>query len=339
MAIPIAATPCAGGTRFTSRIAAFQAAHFAEDIHPPAEAITWSDEKLDTWFETGGLLGEKPQNKRLLASLKEGSNPFPGPWPKFYMKNCHKVQDITPCAGGKGYEIPPYHYGPLQSVSSQSGAKGLVKGKGWDADACGVVIRRCNHSHKGLGAFAASCVHGHTGPESCGIFARKGMLVGVYAGELLSTEGFRRRHESRWCEKHEPGRKERLAALTHGAPIGGHFNGGSYVVALASAPGIGMAMAEGPEDVFVYIDAEDPNRSSWCRYINHAEANERECNLILQTSADQDAPGAWLIARRDIWVGEELLFDYGPRYELPRSDMFSSYNCEACGYACICGCG
>ena len=140
------------------------------------------------------------------------------------------------------------------------------------------------------------------------------MLVGVYAGELLSTEGFRRRHESRWCEKHEPGRKERLAALTHGAPIGGHFNGGSYVVALASAPGIGMAMAEGPEDVFVYIDAEDPNRSSWCRYINHAESNERECNLILQTSADQDAPGTWLIARRDIWVGEELLFDYGPRY-------------------------
>ena len=99
MAIPIAATPCVGGTRFTSRIAAFQAAHFAEDVHPPAEAITWSDEKLGAWLRQA-VYSAKAAKQTAARLAKEGSNPFPGPWPKFYMKNCHKVQDITPCAGG-----------------------------------------------------------------------------------------------------------------------------------------------------------------------------------------------------------------------------------------------
>ena len=60
----------------------------------------------------------------------------------------------------------------------------------------------------------------------------------------------------------------------------------------------------------VYIDAEDADRSTWCRYINSASSHSHECNLCLRT--DGYLCRAFLEATRDIEVGEELCFDYGP---------------------------
>lgn len=62
-----------------------------------------------------------------------------------------------------------------------------------------------------------------------------------------------------------------------------------------------------------YLDAEDPARSGWCRFINHAADSLRACNLECKV----DATGAglvWLQARRDVAAGEELAFDYGSSF-------------------------
>ena len=89
-----------------------------------------------------------------------------------------------------------------------------------------------------------------------------------------------------------------------------------------------MALSRGP--------AEDPERSSWCRYVNHAESHDDACNLVLRVAATP-RPLAWLTATRSIAVGEELAFDYGPRYGMPRSDVLKAWNCSVCGIACVLG--
>ena len=38
----------------SSRVAALQAEHFADDLHPPQSAASWPDTRLRCWFEFGG---------------------------------------------------------------------------------------------------------------------------------------------------------------------------------------------------------------------------------------------------------------------------------------------
>ena len=165
----------------------------------------------------------------------------------------------------------------------------------WSAAACGVAIRRCPDGpikgtgvSKGMGAFATQCLP-------------SGSVVGIYAGELLSCAGFRERHKRRWWQRADPERAQRLASLRSRAPMGGHRNGGTYVVQLASQLLVDWAAREDPS-MIMYIDAEDADRSSWCRYINHADSSEGECNLVLRVAATPE-PRAWLIAARDIAPG------------------------------------
>ena len=40
---------------FAERVAKLQAEYFAEDLDPPSEAIEWPDDRLDRFFESGGL--------------------------------------------------------------------------------------------------------------------------------------------------------------------------------------------------------------------------------------------------------------------------------------------
>ena len=178
----------------------------------------------------------------------------------------------------------------------------------WSAAASGVVIRECDEAAKGRGAFAARAIKCHA-------------FVGVYLGEQLSQKEAFRRHDM-WPSRSGPDedaceelqetsneelaelseRAARLSALTEGAPIGGDANRGKYLMELLPASVLY------PEACTAYIDAEDPNRSSWARYINHAPTGTRECNLACMMDAPRGR--VWFVATRDIAPGEELHFDY-----------------------------
>jgi len=51
------------------------------------------------------------------------------------------------------------------------------------------------------------------------------------------------------------------------------------------------------------------------RYINHAPAHSTRCNLAPRVDFGRQL--VWFEASRDIAVGEELSFDYGPDYNAP----------------------
>ena len=57
-----------------------------------------------------------------------------------------------------------------------------------------------------------------------------------------------------------------------------------------------------------YVDAEDPFRSSWCRYINHAPTSTQGCNLTTRVDALRGL--IWFESRREIDIGDELQCDY-----------------------------
>ena len=194
----------------------------------------------------------------------------------------------------------------------------------WSAAACGVEIRPCDaQPAKGSGAFASRWIEG-------------GRVVGVYWGEAISVGEFGRRHQTRWWLS-DRDRARRLASLEPGrAPMGGSTNGGAYAVVLASRRCTEAVAREEGSSRACYVDAEDPDRSSWCRYINHADSGEAACNLRMHT-AIEPAALAWLTASRSIAPGEELHFDYGPRYGMPRSDYLRSLSCGGCGVECVFG--
>jgi len=61
-----------------------------------------------------------------------------------------------------------------------------------------------------------------------------------------------------------------------------------------------------------YIDGEDPNLSSWCRYLNHCPPQQPGCNLRSRVDGFRNL--VWFEALRDVQPGEELCFDYGLSY-------------------------
>ena len=75
----------------------------------------------------------------------------------------------------------------------------------------------------------------------------------------------------------------------------------------------------------LFIDGEDGDKSSWCRFMNHAIGDTPACNVetrhtgrleVLQENGEtvyQD-PKLWFVAIRDIESGEELSYDYGDCY-------------------------
>ena len=105
-------------------------------------------------------------------------------------------------------------------------------------------------------------------------------------------------------------REAELKALRAGAPMGGYLNGGSYCFAMlpANLSYVASQLTPGHEEQVAFIDAENPDRSSWCRYINHAGSEEAACNV--DSLVNRSAALVWFVARRDIAAGEELCFDY-----------------------------
>ena len=83
-----------------------------------------------------------------------------------------------------------------------------------------------------------------------------------------------------------------------------------------SAPQTGLALlpSDSPfHDLPAYIDGEDPNLSSWCRYLNHSD-DDAACNVRYQV--DGAAALVWFVALRDIGVGEELAWSYDDQQRL-----------------------
>mmetsp|Transcript_27510 Transcript_27510/g.74060 ORF Transcript_27510/g.74060 Transcript_27510/m.74060 type:complete len:184 (+) Transcript_27510:53-604(+) len=64
------------------------------------------------------------------------------------------------------------------------------------------------------------------------------------------------------------------------------------------------------------IDAVDPARSSFCRFINHALWGTPGCNVYIDVvkRKRQRTKDVHLYTSRAVQPGEELCFDYGPQY-------------------------
>lgn len=139
---------------------------------------------------------------------------------------------------------------------------------------------------KGLGAFTKT-------PISAGAW------IGEYTGEFLTRNqvksrywGKRKRNiaDRRWIKS----RRQRNQGLS-----------GDYLFDMG-------------DDIF--IDGEDSDLSSWCRFMNHASDEKQECNVETRSTRQTwdgtriVEPRLWYVAMRDIKVGEELLYDYGDCY-------------------------
>ena len=71
----------------------------------------------------------------------------------------------------------------------------------------------------------------------------------------------------------------------------------------------------------VFMDVEDTDTSSWCRFVNHADEECDECNVetkwtkqVKEGNTIVEQPSLWFETIRDIQVGEEHLYDYGDSY-------------------------
>jgi hypothetical protein len=207
---------------------------------------------------------------------------------------------------------------PLDAAANRPGTASSAKARG-------VAIRACKDERKGYGAFAVRPIS-------------RGQLVGVYAGERISQRTFFLRHGTPglgWSgrQQQQPTetvaltverytrsltltvderaaldeRAERMAALpvegVGRGPVGGASNCGAYCWELLPTS------VTYPEGRVAFIDAEDPERSSWARYINAARMGTQGCNLSRRVNAHQGL--VWFVAIRDIAAGEELHYEYG----------------------------
>jgi SET domain-containing protein len=152
-------------------------------------------------------------------------------------------------------------------------------------------IRIGDTKNKGLGAFALAPI-------------LSGTKVGEYEGEILTRLQVEARYWSlrklkvddrRWIKS----RKQRNQGIS-----------GDYL----------FDMDDG-----LYIDGEDADKSSWCRFMNHAadSGSTSSCNVetrcTRQVMWDEGEmkvvqPRLWFVAMRDIESGEELSYDYGDSY-------------------------
>lgn len=149
----------------------------------------------------------------------------------------------------------------------------------------GIVINDDTNG-KGLGAFADTPI-------------LSGAWIGEYEGEILTRDEVEARYWSkrklqtadrRWIKS----RKMRSQGIS-----------GDYLFDMGDE---------------LYIDGEDADLSSWCRFMNHGTAETMECNTETRCTRqfwDGEKivePRLWFVATRNIERGEELLYDYGDSY-------------------------
>jgi hypothetical protein len=140
-------------------------------------------------------------------------------------------------------------------------------------------VRIAESAGKGLGAFATRAFETSD-------------TVGDYTGETISSE----RHTARYAGSRECWSTEDAHWLASRGGRGVSVSG-DYVVRVT-------------DDVL--IDAEDPDLSSWCRFINH----DPQPNLALKVlpKGIDGKPRVWFVAVRPVAVDDELCFDYGPDF-------------------------
>ena len=168
--------------------------------------------------------------------------------------------------------------------TAKSTAKSTASFSHQSAHERGIVDIRVASKLKGLGAFANTLIP-------------MGTLLGEYKGEMMTKEevGFRfwgrgasgqgetfDQDNDEWIES----RKDRNQSIT-----------GNYLM-------------ENPNDG-MYIDCEDEDVSTWCRFINHADGSTDDCNVkaFMQSEIDGDFH-TWpqMYAIHDVQIGEELCF-------------------------------
>ena len=133
---------------------------------------------------------------------------------------------------------------------------------------------------KGMGAFATRSFHTRD-------------TVGDYIGEALTLA----QHDARYGDAAMSpddevwlrSREERGVSAT-----------GDYVVRVH-------------DDLF--IDAEDADVSSWCRFINH-DSSPNLALKVLPKGID-GKPRVWFVCQRPVEIGDELCFDCAPRRTAP----------------------
>lgn len=146
---------------------------------------------------------------------------------------------------------------------------------------------------------------GDTGKYGYGAFACERIEEGVcpcdYIGEILSARDV----SARYNRVALPTMSDR--AWRADRELRGVTTTGNYLFAIADKPG---------KEPNAFIDAEDPWKSNWARFINHAPESKYQCNLRCRSlPCDMYGnPRVWFVAIRDIEVGEELLYDYGDEY-------------------------
>ena len=148
---------------------------------------------------------------------------------------------------------------------------------------------------KGMGAFSTVAIV-------------KGDVLGEYTGERMTRKEIEARYwELRKINKHDRkwlnSRKRRDQGIT-----------GDYLFDMGNDS---------------FVDGEDADCSSWCRFANHADPGTIYCNVevcarlpgaVAGTAADTpiasstDIYHLYLIALVDITVGSELCYDYGENY-------------------------
>jgi len=143
------------------------------------------------------------------------------------------------------------------------------------------IIQAANKA-KGLGAFAT---------QSYSV----GDYIGEYDGELLTKKQVQARYWGKRApdnadEEWAKSRRKRGQGIT-----------GTYV----------FEMDEGS----YFVDAEDGDKASWCRFMNHAPGGSAECNVrpFDRITTDGDLlKFPRFFAIEDIQEGDELCWDYGP---------------------------
>lgn len=136
---------------------------------------------------------------------------------------------------------------------------------------------------KGLGVYATSNI-------------AQGTLLGNYTGEVLTISEVQARFwGKRECSEGDLSWGK--SRIERGQGVTGHY------------------LFELPNGSFV--DAEDADVSSWCRFMNHAEECSKSCNIkaFIQTKIGGETMTFPLMyAIEDILRGEELCWDYGGKF-------------------------
>jgi hypothetical protein len=145
------------------------------------------------------------------------------------------------------------------------------------ANEAGIKVRIASTA-KGLGAFATSHIP-------------LGTLLGEYRGETLTPDEVK----ARFWGKRKPDSHDE--AWINSREKRGQDTTGNYLLELPHGG---------------FVDAEDQDVSTWCRFMNHADENS--CNVMPFMQSEIGGKfHTWprMYAIHDIEIGQELCWDYG----------------------------